>query len=293
MKQQIILVTGATAGIGRHAALTLAKQGPRVFATGRRANALASLEREAEGLALETLTLDVTSPESIEAARRAIDERTNGYGVDVLVNNAGYGAMGPVEEVSLEGMRAQYDTNVFGLIEVTKAFLPAMRARRAGKIINVSSMGGRITFPMMGVYNSTKYAVESLSDALRVELRPFGVSVVLIEPGAIKTEFADVAFATIPDSSGSPYAAAMQNADELRKKFESTYVGPEYVSRAISKAVSAARPSARYVTPISAMFAIALLKWLPTSWSDAILGMAAGLTKKKLMLLPTPQPGAA
>lgn len=283
MEQQIILVTGATAGIGRDVALTLARRGHRVFATGRRAAALASLAEEAKGLALETLVLDVTSGPSIEAARREIEERTGGHGVDVLVNNAGYGAMGPVEEVSLEALRAQYETNVFGLVEVTKAFVPAMRERRQGKVINVSSMGGRVTFPMMGVYNSTKYAVESLSDALRVELRPFGVSVVLIEPGAVKTEFADVAFATIPEANGSPYAGAMRNADDLRKKFEATYVGPEVVSRAIARAVETKRPRARYVTPWTASLMVAFLRLLPTSWADAALGVATGLTRKNLL----------
>lgn len=288
MTKQIILVTGATAGIGRDTALTLARAGHRVFATGRRAEALATLAQEAAGLALETLVLDVTKPASIEEARRAIEARTDGYGVDVVVNNAGYGSMGPVEEVSAEALRAQYDTNVFGLVAVTKAFLPAMRARRSGRVINVSSMGGRVTFPMMGVYNSTKYAVESLSDALRVELRPFGVHVVLIEPGAIKSEFADVAFQTIPDAQGSPYQAAIESAASMRAKFDATQVGPEVVSRAILRAVEARRPRARYVTPISALFAVWLMKLLPISWLDALLGAASGLTRKNLAL-PAPR----
>jgi short-subunit dehydrogenase len=281
---QVVLVTGATSGIGRHVALDLARAGHRVFATGRRVEALASLQREGarEGVKIETLALDVTSAASIASARQAIDAATQGRGVEVLVNNAGYGVMGPVEEVGAEALRAQYETNVFGLMAVTRAFLPGMRARGRGRVINVSSMGGRVTFPMMGVYNSTKYAVESLSDALRVEVKPFGVDVVLIEPGAIRTEFADVAMGSIAHDASSPYAAAVANAAAVRKKFEATMVGPEYVTRAIRKAVESKRPRARYVTPYSALASIWLLKLLPTSWADAILGRVSGLTRGNL-----------
>src|SRR6478736_1285835 len=138
-KQQTILVTGATSGIGRHAALYLSKRGHRVFASGRNEKALAALK--------------------------------------TLPGAAGFGVLGPTELITEADMRAQYETNVFGLMAVTRAFLPAMRARRSGRIINVSSLGGRYTLPFFGVYNSTKYAVESLSDALRIELGPFGVHV--------------------------------------------------------------------------------------------------------------------
>src|ERR1700733_9145953 len=173
MKSLIILITGATAGIGRHAALHLAHAGHRVIATGRRKDALAALAKEAKGTKLETMELDVTVASSIEAAKAEVDKRTDGYGLDVLVNNAGYGLMGPLEEISDADLRAQYDTNVFGLVAMTRAFLPQMRLRGSGRIVNVSSMGGRMTFPFMGAYNSTKYAIESMSDALRMELAPF------------------------------------------------------------------------------------------------------------------------
>lgn len=284
MDSRIILVTGATSGIGRHAALALAKAGHRVFATGRRLHALESLKKEAEGTSLETLALDVTSETSIVEAKQVIGDATGGYGVDVLINNAGYGLMGPVEEIGADALRAQYETNVFGLLAVTRAFLPAMRERGRGRIVNVSSMGGRVTFPLMGVYNSTKYAIESLSDALRIEVKPFGVDVVLIEPGAIRTEFADVAMGSVSnEDASSPYAAAKANADAMRSKFEATMVGPEVVTRAIRKAVEARRPSARYVAPRSVIGLIWLLKMLPTSWSDAILARATGLTRAKML----------
>ena len=279
---RIVLVTGATAGIGRATALHLAKQGHRVFASGRRAHALESLAKEAAGTKLETLVLDVTKPESIAAAKAEILERTDGYGIDALVNNAGYGSVGPLEEVSDEKLRAQYETNVFGLMAMTRAFLPEMRARRSGRIINVSSVGGRLTFPMMGAYNSTKYAVESLSDALRVELRPFGVKVVIIEPGSIATEFADVAMGTIPEAQGSAYAGAIAEADAFRAKFDGTAVGPEHVARAIETAVVAKRPAARYVRPWRTYALLWAFSWLPTSWMDALLARMTGLTERKL-----------
>jgi len=282
MKSHIVVITGATSGIGRHAALALARAGHRVFATGRRKEALETLRREAEGLALDTLVMDVTDAASIDSAQRAIDVATAGHGVDVLINNAGYGVAGPVEEVGADAVRAQYETNVFGLLAVTRAFLPAMRARGFGRVVNVSSMGGRFTLPLLGVYNSTKYAVESLSDALRVELRPFGIHVVLIEPGAIRTEFADVAMSSVEQDASSPYAAAKANAEAMRGKFEATMVGPEYVTRAILKGALARSPRARYVTPLSAMFTLWIVKLLPTSWTDAILGQLTGLTRKNL-----------
>jgi short-subunit dehydrogenase len=284
MKPLTILITGATAGIGRHAALHLARQGHRVFATGRREAALASLEKEAKGLKLETLKLDVTDAASIEAARVEIAARTKGYGVDVLVNNAGYALVGPVDSLDPNELRAQYETNVFGLVAMTRAFVPAMRARGFGRVINVSSMGGRVTFPMMGAYNSTKYAIESLSDALRMELAPFGVKVSLIEPGVIKTEFADVAMSSAKLPEGSPYAPVLADADGMKKKFEMTEVGPMATSRAIEKAATSRWPAARYVAPRRTYLVLAFFKFLPTSWVDAMLRAATGLTRKKLGL---------
>ncbi|HTJ81681.1 MAG TPA: SDR family oxidoreductase [Polyangiaceae bacterium] len=278
-----ILVTGATSGIGRQTALDLARAGHRVFASGRRADALKSLADAARGTKLETVVMDVTKDESIAAARAQILAATGGRGLDALVNNAGYGAVGPLEEITDAALRAQYDTNVFGLMAVTRAFLPEMRARSFGRIVNVSSIGGRMTFPLMGAYNSTKYAVESLSDALRIELKPFGVRVSIIEPGSIKTEFADVALGTAPEANGSPYAGAMAEAEAIRQKFDAAAVGPEVISRAIQKAIESKNPSARYVAPFSGRVMLFLARTLPTSWFDALLGSMSGLTKAKLL----------
>lgn len=285
-----ILITGATAGIGRHAALELVRQGHHVFATGRREGALADLVVEAAALGrgkLETLRLDVTDEPAVLAAAAEVLERTGGRGIDVLVNNAGYGQMGPLEEVTDAELRKQYDTNVFGLMNVTRAFLPQLRARGgdgSSRIVNVSSVGGRQTFPLMGAYNSTKYAVESLSDALRRELSPFGVAVSIVEPGPIRTEFNDTAMATIDRDriSTSGYAAVIAEADRFRAKFEAQSAGPEVTTRAIVHAATARRPRVRYVVPFSSAIMLAFLSALPTRAVDAIMRALSGLTRKNL-----------
>jgi short-subunit dehydrogenase len=291
--QQTILITGATSGIGRHAALYLARKGHRVLATGRNEKALAELRAEGEGTGLDTLRLDVTSADSIAAARAEVDRKTDGRGVDVLVNNAGYGVAGPTEEISDADLRAQYDTNVFGLMAVTRAFLPQMRARGAGRVINVSSVGGIVTLPFFGVYNSTKYAVESLSDALRVELAPFGVRVVLIEPGVIRTNFGERSMAEVAKyrRPESPWAAALERADDIKKQSDRLAADPEVIARAMERAIRARRPRARYMAPASARLMVGFLRRLPTRWVDAVLGRFTGLTRKGLGLTPQPAVG--
>lgn len=290
MDKQIILVTGATTGIGRHAALHLAKQGHRVIATGRNAAALQELAREAAGTGLATLRLDVTSAASIEDARRAVDEMTGGYGVDVLVNNAGYGAAAPLLESPDEEVRGQFETNVFGLLAVTRAFAPRMMDRRSGRIINVSSVGGRVTFPLFGAYNATKYAVESMSDALRNELRPFGIQVSIVEPGPIKTEFSNRSVADVAryQDAASRYASVFARADALKKQADGMSVSPAVVVRAIEKAATARRPAARYVAPFSSFVGLVVMKLLPTSLLDTIMAMSVGLTPRGMSLDPRP-----
>ena len=180
----VVLITGCSTGIGRAAASHLAARGYTVIATARRVEDLADLA----AAGCRTLPLDVTDEASMRAAVDAV-EAAHGR-IDVLVNNAGYSQSGAVESVPLARTRAQFETNVFGPLRLTQLVLPGMRRRRAGRVVNVSSMGGRLVFPGGGVYHASKYAVEALSDALRYELRPFGIAVVLIEPGLIKTNFA-------------------------------------------------------------------------------------------------------
>ncbi|HSD87185.1 MAG TPA: SDR family oxidoreductase [Kofleriaceae bacterium] len=259
---KIVLITGATAGIGRTTALHLAKLGHHVIATGRKSAELTKLQQEASGR-LDTLLLDVTSLASITAAVNAVDALTAGHGIDVLVNNAGFGVLGPTAQVSDAEMRRQYETNVFGLMNVTRAFLPRMMSRRAGRIINVSSVGGRITLPYFGVYNSTKYAVESLSDALRWELRPFGIDVALIEPGVIRTNFEATAVANLDAFASTPYAKAVAKYDQMSKMADRFASNPIVIAKAIARAVNARRPAARYVAPFSTNFAIVFARIVP------------------------------
>jgi short-subunit dehydrogenase len=286
-----VFITGATSGIGRSSALDLASRGYHVIASGRRTAELDALRTEARaaGYKLDTVTLDVTSQPSITAAVAEVERLTERRGVDVLVNNAGYGLVGPLAEISDEAIRAQFDTNVFGLMAVTRAFLPQLRARGTARIINVSSVGGHITLPFMAAYTATKHAVESLSDGLRLELRPFGIQVSLIEPGAINTGFNGVALSSVDAyrRAGSEYAGALERADEVTKRFESMAVGPEVIAKAIRRAIKARRPKARYVAPFSAALMLGLYKRLPTRWTDALLRRMTHLRKDKLLAAGT------
>jgi len=298
---KIVLITGATAGIGRMTALHLAKLGHHVIASGRKPGELAKLRDEAIGeLAklqasgkpggkLDTLLLDVTSLASIAAAGTEVDALTNGRGIDVLVNNAGFGVLGPTSEISDSEMRRQYETNVFGLMNVTRAFLPAMMARRNGRIINVSSVGGRITLPYFGVYNSTKYAVESLSDAMRYELRPFGIDVTMIEPGVIRTNFEATAATNLQLLADGPFKVAVHKYEEMSKSADRFASNPIVIAKAIARAVQARRPAARYVAPFSTNFVILFARLFPTRVWDWAMRKVGFLNKKSLGLVgPAP-----
>ena len=283
---KIVLITGATAGIGRMTALHLAKLGHHVIASGRKPAELATLREEARtqsaGAKVDTLLLDVTSPASIAAAVAEVDTLTNGRGLDVLVNNAGFGVLGPTSEISDAEMRRQYETNVFGLMNVTRAFLPRMMSRRAGRIINVSSVGGRITLPYFGVYNSTKYAVESLSDAMRYELRPFGIDVTMIEPGIIRTNFESTATTNLQALADGPFNVAVQKYAEISKRADRFASNPIVIAKAIARAVNARRPAARYVAPFSTNFVILFARLFPTRMWDWAMRKVGFLTKKSL-----------
>lgn len=244
-----ILITGCSTGIGRATARHLAEAGHTVYATARRVEAIADLE----AAGCRTLALDVTDEASMQAA---VDRVVADAGaVGTLVNNAGYSQSGAVETVSPEDLRRQFDTNVFGLVRMSQLVLPSMRERGRGRIVNISSMGANFTFPGGGVYHATKYAVEAVSDALRFEVKGFGVDVVLVQPGLIRTEFATTAAAEI-DGDGGPYAAfnarIAQATKEVYEKGPLAKLGgePETVAKAIERAVTARRPKIRYrVTP--------------------------------------------
>ena len=266
-----VLVTGCSSGIGRATAERLAQSGWTVYASARRLESMTGLEEAGCRL----LRLDVTDERSMQAAVDEI-ERAEGA-VGVLVNNAGYSLSGAVESVTLEDARRQFETNVFGLVRLTQLVLPAMRRQGWGRIVNVSSMGGRLTFPGGGWYHATKHAVEALSDALRFEVQGFGIDVVVIEPGLIRTDFAETAVGSIPVGE-EPYGrfnAAVGAA--TGGAYEGFYGrrlggGPDTVARTIDRALSANRPRTRYrVTPSAKLF-LTLRRLLPDRGWDALVG---------------------
>jgi NAD(P)-dependent dehydrogenase (short-subunit alcohol dehydrogenase family) len=294
--KKTVLVTGATAGIGRHVALDLAARGHRVFATGRNEQALASLAAEAgaRDLPLATVVLDVTSEESVHEALATVRARTDGHGVDVLVNNAGYGQGGPLLELDDATLRAQFDTNVFGLMAVTRAFVKDMVGRGRGWVVNVSSVGGRVTFPLFGAYHASKYALEALSDALRCELQPFGVHVALVEPGPIRSQFSERAFGSLPaGQDASPYASSYSLATGIRTASDRASFGPEHVARAVRMAIGSRWPRARYVAPWFLAVPLALLPFVPTRILDALFRRFFGLGGRGAQPLSPATPASA
>jgi NAD(P)-dependent dehydrogenase (short-subunit alcohol dehydrogenase family) len=246
-----VLITGCSSGIGRETARHLSANGWKVYATARRPESIEDLR--AQGC--ETLSCDVTDEDSMSACVRAVEAAEGAVGV--LVNNAGYSQSGAVEEVPIDAARRQFQTNVFGLMRMCQLVLPGMRARGRGKIVNVSSMGGKLTFPGGGVYHATKHAVEALSDALRWEVAGFGVDVVVIEPGLIKTRFAEAAVRSMAGElpTAGPYAefntaVGRETASAYEGPLARLGAGPEAVARKIERAISAGRPRTRYkVTP--------------------------------------------
>ncbi len=273
MAPRTVLITGCSSGIGRATARAFAQRGATVYATARRPDSLRDLT--ADGITRRAL--DVLDERSMRAVIEEIGEEHGA--VDVLVNNAGYGLQTPVEEASLDDVRHQFETNVFGLVRLSQLALPGMRHQGFGRIVNVSSMGGRFTFPGGGFYHATKHAVESLSDALRLEVAPFGIAVSLIEPGPVRTEFGATAVQTIDEGTpegGGPYDAFKA---QLGATYASVYGGrrrlltssAERVAAVIVKAAEASWPRARYVVGPIAHALIASRRMLPDRAFDALV----------------------
>lgn len=257
---KVVLITGCSSGIGKATALRLAAAGHTVYATARKPAAIAELADKGCHL----LALDVCDAASMHAAVAHIEAQHGA--VEVLVNNAGYSQSGAIEAVPIERVRAQFETNVFGVVQLTQRVLPAMRQRRRGRIINLSSMGGRLVFPGGGYYHATKYAIEAISDALRFELRGFGIQVVLIEPGLIRTNFGEAASGSIAaPASATDSAYASFHTAVAKATTESYEKGPlarlageaDDVARAIEKAITTTRPRARYSVSASAKLLLA------------------------------------
>ena len=267
-----VLITGCSSGIGRATAERLAGVGWKVYATARQVEAIAPLEERG----CELLPLDVTDEDSMRSAVDEVERREGAVGV--LVNNAGYSQSGAVEAVPTEKVRRQFETNVFGLARMCQLVLPGMRRQGYGRIVNVSSMGGKLTFPGAGYYHASKHAVEALSDALRFEVAGFGVRVAVIEPGLIRTSFAQAAVGSMDGSGGEhPYAGfdegvARATAENYDRGPVSRLAGePEAVAEAIERAISARSPRSRYAVTPSAHLFMGLRRLLPDRAWDAIL----------------------
>ena len=255
---KIVLITGCSSGIGDETARHLAARGWTVYATARRPETLTDLE----AAGCKTLACDVTDEESMRGCVDAVVAAEGAVGV--LVNNAGYSQSGAVESVDMDSIRRQFETNVFGLIRMSQLVLPGMRDQRWGRIVNISSMGGRLTFPGGGIYHATKHAVEAICDAMRFEVAGFGVDVVCVEPGLIVTGFGDAAARSLEEgaSGEGPYGefnARVSAATEgvYKGPMRRLGGGPETVARTIEKAITARRPRSRYKVTPSAKLAIA------------------------------------
>ena len=270
------LVTGASSGIGEDTARKLQALGYIVYGAARRTDRLQALA--ADGI--RPLAMDVTDDASMSAGVNRILEETGR--IDVLVNNAGYGSYGAIEDVPIDEARRQFEVNVFGLGRLTQLVTPHMRAQGSGTIINISSIGGKLTTPLGGWYHATKYAVEALSDALRMELRPFGIDVVVVEPGGIRTEWASIAADHLEATAdGSAYAnqiravaGAMRSESNRRR-----YSPPEVIARTVGKIVTAHRPRTRYAVGFMAKPLIAARRVLPDRAFDQLISAAFGFRR--------------
>jgi NAD(P)-dependent dehydrogenase (short-subunit alcohol dehydrogenase family) len=270
-----VLITGCSTGIGRATASRLARADWTVYATARRLDSIGPLKDDG----CETLELDVTDEPSMRAAVERIEQDHGAVGV--LINNAGYSQSGAIETVPLDAVRRQFETNVFGLVRLTQLVLPKMRAQRWGKIVNVGSMGGRLSFPGAAHYHASKHALEAISDAMRFELQGFGIDVILLEPGLITTEFGEAAVASMADVHGAgdgegPYAqfnttvgAVTQGAYE--GPMRALGGGPERVAKVIERTLGRRRPPTRIAITPSAKVMIALHSLLPDRMWDAML----------------------
>lgn len=270
-----VLITGCSSGIGRATARRLASHGWTVYATARRPESIADLE----AAGCRTLALDVTDEDSMVAAVKAVED-THGA-VGVLINNAGYSQSGAIETVPLDAVRRQFETNVFGLARLTQLVLPQMRDQRWGKIVNLGSMGGKLVFPGGGWYHATKHALEAISDALRFEVRGFGVDVILLEPGLITTEFGEAAAASMTEvesgaTNGDPYATFNATVGSVTKgaydgPLRMLGAGPDRVAKVIEKAIRRRRAPTRITITPSAKLSIPSRRLMPDRAWDALM----------------------
>ena len=268
MNNKVVLITGATGGIGFQTAKLLSKQGYKVYATGRNMEKLALLKP----LGVEALHMEITSEESmLKTVQKIISKEGK---IDILINNAGYGSYGAIEDVTIAEAKMQFEVNIFGLARLTQLILPYMRSQKYGRIINISSMGGRLTSFMGAWYHATKYALEGFSDALRMEVKQFGIDVILIEPGGIKTNWGFLAADHLEESAkgGAYEKVASKTAQGMRKQYSGRMMSdPVIIAKCIARAISSRRPKTRYLVGFGAKPLVLFHTLLPDRVFDFIM----------------------
>jgi NAD(P)-dependent dehydrogenase (short-subunit alcohol dehydrogenase family) len=274
---RVAIITGASSGIGSAAALSLLSQGFTVYGAARRIDRLEALASQG----VKPLALDVTDAKSMQDGIANV--MASSGRIDVLVNNAGYGSYGAIEDVSQEEAKRQFDVNVFGAMELTKLVLPQMRKHGSGRIINISSVGGRAVGPFGGWYHGTKFALEALSDSLRMELKPFGIDVVVVEPGGIKSEFLDIAASGLQATSGNgPYADRVKSmlASFTNPRMMSMQSPPQVIADVIARAATVKQPKTRYVAGFGARPLVTLRRLLSDRAFDSLISRVSGTPTK-------------
>ncbi|MGM9886907.1 MAG: oxidoreductase [Lactococcus sp.] len=268
MTKQVALITGASSGIGFATAVALKKAGYTVYGAARRLEKLEALRK----YDINIVSLDVTDDTSMEQCIKTIFDAERR--IDVLVNNAGYGSFGAVEDVPMTEARRQIEVNVFGLARMTQLVLPVMRGQKSGKIVNISSMGGKIWTPFGAWYHATKFAVEGFSDSLRLEVKPFGIDVILIEPGGIATDWGEIAAEHLIESSseGAYKTLALSGAASLRKMYTGNQLtSPDVIANCIRKAVQKKKPKTRYLIGYMAKPSVLMKNLLGDKLYDKII----------------------
>ena len=264
--KKVVIITGASSGMGKSTALELHQKGYKVYGMARRTERMNDLRERG----IEVVSLDLTQEESIVAAVNTVLLKEGR--IDVLVNNAGYGSYGSVEEVPIAEAKRQFEVNIFGLARITQLVIPTMRLQKAGRIVNISSMGGKIYTPFGAWYHATKFALEGWSDCLRVELQPFGIEVAIVEPGGIQTEWGDIAMENLDKVSGSgPYAHMVKKVIAASNTTREKLTPVEVLGKEIAKASSEKNPKTRYLKGYLAKPLVGMRRWLGDKTFDKIL----------------------
>lgn len=264
MNVKVILLTGASSGIGYNTAEHLVKEGYTVYGAARRTDQMP--------VGVKPVKLDITNEESIQACIEQVMQ-AEGH-IDVLINNAGYGSYGAIEDITIEEAKRQLEVNLFGLANLTKQVLPIMRQQKSGTIINISSMGGRVSTLFGGWYHASKYALEGFSDCLRMEVAAFGIDVVLIEPGGVKTDWGMIAADHLADSSkGGAYEnQALKTSANMKRQYSSNMLSnPNIIAKTIAKAIKSRRPKTRYLIGFGAKPIVFMKTILPDRLYDKIM----------------------